>query len=312
MAELLLKYAGNRSRHASEPLATLAQRNTEALALFVKNTNDSAKNPPPQRGHHVSEPLGAIMAEGAGQSLVAVMPNRTNNVGHHAGGPMPPSMTSSTLGVVVAAAGNTYERNDYTRARHAAESMFTQHTTDAFAVAALPVLRGDHDQQVHPGEPIDTLSAAGTHHSLVTAAFSKINGGPGDTIWHHPIDPLNTVTGRDTHGLVLLPWIDQWRSEPALIHEQLATVTSHMRHSLASIEPFEGEITDDMLMGVRFRMLEPDPELRRAMAFGDDYIILGNKTQKTAGLGNAVTPPVAAWITQQCLATLAGTRQEVA
>lgn len=118
--------------------------------------------------------------------------------------------------------------------------------------------------------------------------------------------------GKSTTGLVLLPWIDQWRSEPSLITEQLATVTSHMRHSLASIEPYEGEITDDMLMGVRFRMLEPDPELRRAMAFGDDYVLLGNKTQQTAGLGNAVTPPVAAWITKRCLATLAGEQEAVA
>lgn len=57
-------------------------------------------------------------------------------------------------------------------------------------------------------------------------------------------------------------------------------------------------------MQVRFRMLQPDPELRRAMAFGDDYVLLGNKGQMTAGLGNAVTPPVSAWITERCLATL--------
>jgi site-specific DNA-cytosine methylase len=51
-------------------------------------------------------------------------------------------------------------------------------------------------------------------------------------------------------------------------------------------------------------MLEPDPELRRAMAFEDQYILLGNKSEMTSGLGNAVTPPVATWITGQCLATL--------
>lgn len=38
-----------------------------------------------------------------------------------------------------------------------------------------------------------------------------------------------------------------------------------------------------------------DPELRRAMAFEDDYILLGNKTQVVSGLGNAVTPPTATW-----------------
>ena len=57
-------------------------------------------------------------------------------------------------------------------------------------------------------------------------------------------------------------------------------------------------------MNTRFRMLEPDPELRLAMAFDPDYILLGNKTQMTSGLGNAVTPPVATWITARCLETL--------
>jgi site-specific DNA-cytosine methylase len=57
---------------------------------------------------------------------------------------------------------------------------------------------------------------------------------------------------------------------------------------------------------VHFRMLKPDPELRRAMAFGNDYELFGTKTQVTAGLGNAVTPPVASWLTAQALATLDG------
>ena len=48
----------------------------------------------------------------------------------------------------------------------------------------------------------------------------------------------------------------------------------------------------------------PGMELRRAMAFSDSYILLGNQTQKTSGLGNAVTPPVSTWITGQALATI--------
>jgi len=90
------------------------------------------------------------------------------------------------------------------------------------------------------------------------------------------------------------------------ITEQLAVVMSHLRHSLVSVEVDLDPVTDEELGAIRFRMLSPDPELRRAMAFADDYILLGNKTQVTSGLGNAVTPPVATWITRQCLATLGG------
>ena len=80
---------------------------------------------------------------------------------------------------------------------------------------------------------------------------------------------------------------------------------SEIRDALDSTQELSlDQITEEDLMNTRFRMLEPHPELRRAMAFDDDYILLGNKTQMTSGLGNAVTPPVADWITGRCLATL--------
>lgn len=332
------RYAANRSKHVAEQLPTLAQRNTQgvatlagivpirsgrprsdavsdplatvasggkhlALALLVKNNGSIAEAG--YRGHHLGAPFGSVVASGTPQS-VCIVPNRTNNDAKHSADGLAPVMTSATQGVVVAAAGNTSERPGQTRARHHADPLFTQSTTAEFGLAALPVLRGDHCQQGGASDPVSTVSAGGFHQSLVTAAWSKINGGPGDTAWHDVAEPLNTVTAHDTHGLVLLPWIDQWRSEPALITEQLATVTSHLRQSLASLEPFDGPISDELLMSVRFRMLQPDPELRRAIAFGDDYILIGNQGQMTAGLGNAVTPPVSSWITGRCLATLSG------
>jgi hypothetical protein len=148
---------------------------------------------------------------------------------------------------------------------------------------------------------------------LSPALWTKFNGGPGDTAWHTPMDPFGTITGRDTTGLIVLPWVDQYCSDPIAVTEQLATVLTHARHSLATVEIDVDltTITDDELAQVRFRMLEPDPELRKTMAFDESYILLGNKTQMTSGLGNAVTPPVATWITEQAMATLdeAGARR---
>lgn len=48
---------------------------------------------------------------------------------------------------------------------------------------------------------------------------------------------------------------------------------------------------------------EPE-ELKRGMAFADDYIITGNKRERVRQVGNAVTPPVAAWIAQRCVESL--------
>lgn len=229
-----------------------------------------------------------------------------------------PSLTSSgrsvyvaTEGVVVPAAGNLSERPGQTRARRLGDPLFTQHTTQAFGFAHPPFLtemRGGGSLAAGQRPvtlPMHGVTAGGMHHGLASPTLhAKFNGGPADTAWHHDGEPLGAITARDTTGLVVLPWIDDYRSNPAAITEQLATVMSHARAALASVEPCDEPVTDEDLERVRFRMLEPDPELRRAMAFGDAYVLLGNKTQRTAGLGNAVTPPVAAWITERCLATL--------
>lgn len=215
-------------------------------------------------------------------------------------------------GATIVAAGNTFERQGSTcRIRSLGEALWTQHATSAFGFASVPALvemrgGGSLVSGQHPiVDPLHTVTAGGMHHGLVSpAVFSKINGGPGDTAWHQIGEPLNTVTAHDTHGLVILPWLEQWRSDPVAITEQLATVMTRLRHSLCSTTPELDPLSDSDLNQVRFRMLEPDPELRRAMAFEDTFILLGNKRQMTAGLGNAVTPPVATWITRQLLATL--------
>ncbi|MCL4413181.1 MAG: DNA cytosine methyltransferase [Actinobacteria bacterium] len=222
-------------------------------------------------------------------------------------------------GATVVAAGNTFEREGSTcRSRHLGDPLWTQHATQAIGFAAMPTLvemRGGGSfvsGQHAVTDPMHAITAGGMHHGLVSAAFTKVNGGPGDTAWHAVTDSLNTVTGRDTHALTILPWIEQWRSRPAAITESLATVMTHLRHSLcvAEAEVDSVAITDDELERVRFRMLEPDPELRRAMAFADDYELVGNKRQMAAGLGNAVTPPVAEWVVGRLLDTLSGRARE--
>lgn len=301
------RYAANRSKLLSDALPALTRRNATAIVTLA--------GLPMRSGRDRSTVLaGGHGGTGGAGALVALMPNRTNNQGHHAGEATAPVLTSATQGVIVAAAGNTYDRagdGGYVRARQVGEALFSQTQTLEFGLASVPVLRGNavaNPEERHVAGQTGTLTASGGHHALVTASFGKINGGPADTAWRGVWESLQTVTQRDTHGLVLLPrelWIDQWHSDPVSWSEQLAVVTTHMRHSLASIEPFEGEITDEMLMEVRFRMLKPDPELRRASAFPDDFDFMdANRSQITAGLGAAVTPPPATWIIERCLATL--------
>lgn len=221
-----------------------------------------------------------------------------------------------TEGFVIPAAGNTHEREKQIRAKSLGSPLYTQHTTLSFGFAHVPVLieqrnGGSIKAGQHPvTSPAHTVTGGGgkggLHHGLVSpAVFAKFNGGPEDTAWHGLQDSLNTVTGRDSTGLIVLPWVEQFNSDPVGVTEQLATVMTHLRHALANINVDDLESVSNLdLEQVRFRMLDPDPELRRAMAFADDYILLGGKSAMTEGLGNAVTPPTASWITEQCLATL--------
>ncbi len=222
----------------------------------------------------------------------------------------------AVCGAILAAAGNTSERAGQTRARSLCSPLFTQTATREFGFAHLPataVFRGGEPSHVAAcahgvGDVLQTVTAGGSHHGLVSQAlFTKLNGGPSDTIWHPVSDPLNTITGRDTHGLVVLPWLEEWRRDPAGLPDSVERVLAAARGRLVSCETSEA-LSDAELADVRFRMLSPMPELRRGMAFPDDYIVLGSQEQQTDQLGNAVTPPVAAWITERAVATLRGAR----
>jgi DNA (cytosine-5)-methyltransferase 1 len=52
-----------------------------------------------------------------------------------------------------------------------------------------------------------------------------------------------------------------------------------------------------------YRMLKAG-EIKLAMAFDKDYIVLGSTKNQVKQCGNAVTPPVMEWLTDQCVQSL--------
>lgn len=50
-------------------------------------------------------------------------------------------------------------------------------------------------------------------------------------------------------------------------------------------------------------MLKPG-EIKLAMAFESDYVVLGNGRDQVKQLGNAVTPPVMEWLVRQVIKSL--------
>ncbi len=151
--------------------------------------------------------------------------------------------------------------------------------------------------------PIKTIVAGNVGHALVEpsnpdAFIAELRGG-GSTA-RSVEDPLATVTASGNHHMLVRHngdggaqpgWQCTLTSEPA------RTLTTAGHQSLVSIE----EEVDD----ATFRMLEPH-EIQAAMAFGADYIVLGNRREKVRQLGNGVTPPAAEFLLRAIADSLDG------
>lgn len=112
---------------------------------------------------------------------------------------------------------------------------------------------------------------------------------PGLTTRPH----LGIVTGEAWNS-----FIAQYYSNHTVsgINEAIGTVrTTESAHLINYQQP--------KLEDCYYRMLKP-PEIKLAMAFDKDYIILGNGKDQVKQCGNAVTPPAMEWLIEQVLESL--------
>ncbi len=151
-----------------------------------------------------------------------------------------------------------------------------------------------------------------------------------------PDDPLGTITTQDHHGVVGQPLIVEnfGTSSARPVTERLGCVTAQGKYGLLTPDSFRAflsyyyngsNVVSSVSEGARtvstrdrisliqhqspkiedctYRMLKPH-EIQAAMAFGSDYVILGNSREKVKQLGNAVTPPVMKLLIERCIQTL--------
>lgn len=114
-------------------------------------------------------------------------------------------------------------------------------------------------------------------------------------------DPLLTVVGGAQHHMLVIPAfvMSYYGSSPtyAALDEPLPALRTVSHEAL--VIPSPEELYEDC----GFRMLEPH-ELKLAMTFPEDYVILGNKRDQTRQIGNAVVVETAAAIAERCVASL--------
>lgn len=153
------------------------------------------------------------------------------------------------------------------------------------------------DQGQRPGselsEPVSTITAA-DHNSLVTSHIAKLRG---TNVGHGTAEPLQTISAGGTHFAEVRAFLVKYygTDQDPQMREPLHTVTARDRFGLVTVAGVEYAITD-----IGMRMLAPR-ELYRAQGFPDTYIIgdrpdQGLKLTKTAQVrmvGNSVCPPLA-------------------
>jgi DNA (cytosine-5)-methyltransferase 1 len=189
-----------------------------------------------------------------------------------------------------------------------------------YAKPFLAVLYGSNDVR-SLDLPLPTVTTSGNHHALITPFITRYNGShrdetDGDNRNQSLGKPISTLDTSNRFGLVepFITCIGQSSGGNRIhsIDEPITTVVTKQEHCL--VEPMLVEYSGNgstvpvtepvptistkqhfaLLEGhagakldIRFRMLKPH-ELARAQGFPEDYRILGNITEQTKQIGNAV------------------------
>jgi DNA (cytosine-5)-methyltransferase 1 len=267
---LIVRGEGNTTpaRAVEQPIGSITAAGSQFLAtpspLIVNQVSGSDAS----RSTRADEPLPAIVAGGMHASLLIPMEGRDGKSARRASEPLRTQSTRNETGLLVPV-GGTWRSDAVPTGRPMAAR--TTRETDALVVP----LR-NHGTAKPAGEPVDTIAASGNHHALVMR-----NNGGGESGWQStPVqEPLATLTTAGHQSLV----------EAGQMPEPAATLT-------------DDEIWQ-MVYDAEFRMLEPD-EIKRGMAFGAEYILLGNKREQVRMAGNAVTPNAARDIIAACVESL--------
>ncbi|MFC8886175.1 DNA cytosine methyltransferase [Streptomyces cinereoruber] len=214
--------------------------------------------------------------------------------------PMPTRTTVESDGLVIPPILIPCEGREGKKPMPVNEPLRTQTTRLETAVAYAPFVvpmrgGGDKEKARHISQPLHTVSAGGNHHGLITGPVPLVmrnntpNGDPAQMCTTAG-EPLRTMTAAGHQSLItpgdglLVPYYGTGQARP--VSEPVGTLPTRDRYALLDAD---GEYD---LSKVLFRMLQPK-EIGRAMAFGDQYKVLGSKRDQIRQYGNAVTPNVA-------------------
>lgn len=196
--------------------------------------------------------------------------------------------------------GNPYDAADpkhpqfmnpqsYYRAWPIDEPTQTMHTRESKALAYAPVMVPVEGREGKVATSSEAAMRAQTTRNETGVAFppflAELRGG-GSTA-RPASEALSTVTASGNHHGLVVPSGGTWNEDATPSTSPVRALTTREAYGVAQAEHPAVNIDD-----VRFRMLEPD-EIKQAMAFPADYVMVGNRREQVKLSGNAVCPPAA-------------------
>lgn len=265
-------------RPPEEPLATITTDGGLAIATpYLVHRGNGERVGQTPRIYDPGKPIGTIVAQGEKHAVVApvLVKNYSEREGGFAGG-QPINRPAGTI---------------------------TQRDHHSIAAVSMTKLRGTSDSHVEassgsPDEPLPTVSASGTHHSVSLAYLIRYNGTSGPA---NANEPLSTIDTRDRFALVEL----QLERE---VCEKAMRVAAFLGYEHPIVLEIDG--VEWVLVDIGFRMLVA-LELFLCQGFPRTYRIdvdhNGKPLTKTAQIkcvGNSVPPPLAAAVAMAAILTI--------
>lgn len=139
------------------------------------------------------------------------------------------------------------------------------------------------------GEPLGTVTTGG--RQMLAAAFvDKMYGRCRQG--QDSGEPLGTITGTHNHLAHVQAFLVKYFSQGGQhgdARDPLATITAKHRLGLVTVHGVDYQLID-----IGLRMLQPAELLRAQFGrFAEDFVLVGNKTEQVAAIGNSVCPEVA-------------------
>ena len=152
------------------------------------------------------------------------------------------------------------------------------------------------DPRRYPSTDILITSPECTNHTLAKGV--RRSTSQMDMFATGKLDP----SAERSHGLIISEAYHSFisyfygKSQASGLDETFGTVSTRDRFALVNYQ--EPRIED-----CYFRMLKPK-EIKLAMAFDQEYVVLGNQKDQVKQLGNAVTPPAMQWLVEKGIESL--------